>query len=161
MGLLLVLQRAPAYSIQREGNELTLVSDSKNYSFTYHSLPQTSIEGYVLSYAKSAGIKEGGVRAQLHYLSPADYQEYKAIRGCKAGFLNSHAKILFLIPDKTSLAETVSSLSLQHGSSFMLSGSPLAFYEAEVNGQEARIPVDARIQYFLPMHMNLNNKPLF
>jgi hypothetical protein len=109
--------------ISSSASTLIMSSKDQSYRVEYQITGRSTFQGRVLNFdLNRLSFQSGGFRAVLSYLSESEYQEMLSIRGCKAGFLNAHAKHLLLVPLSNTVAEEYAHKDLQRGSKFSLKG---------------------------------------
>lgn len=157
----LFLHGPPAYSAEWEGNSLVLQAENDRYRFQYYAASPITIQGKVIHHQPGSGIESGGVSALIHYMTEQEYEGLKEIKGCNAGYLNSHGKILMLIPDDKKIGSTISGLKLRRGQTINISGSVLEFQEGKINGARATVPIVSRGQYLVPTTLSVEERTVF
>ena len=76
----------------------------------------------------------GAIGAHLAYLTESEYREFRAIRGCVAGFLNSHAKHLLIIPGSNAAREQQRAVRLRRGDAVRVRVRELAPVQVQMSG---------------------------
>ena len=148
-----------------DGETFTITSEDGSSSFTYKKSAPMTISGRLFHHAPHKGIKEGGVWAEIHYLSEVEFQEveakYESIGKCPASYYNKKMKVLWLLPEQVEHASILAKVDFKKWDAFHIEGVILSFERGKVNDREVRLPTSRRAQYFLPFMFTLDDGSLF
>lgn len=113
-------------SIERDARALALTASDGASRVVYNSSGSGVETVRVLNYDVMRLSFSGGVfGAHLAYLTEDEYKELGTIQGCKAGFLNSHAKHLLLVPKSGKDREEQRELSARYGDKVVIKTTDL------------------------------------
>ena len=79
---------------------------------------------------------QGAFGAHLAYVTEDEYSELVQIQGCKAGFLNAHAKHLLLVPKSKKDRAEQKELSAKYGDRVVIKTTDLRPIAVTLNGNE-------------------------
>ena len=102
--------------IKRDAHALALAAPDGSSRVVYTASNSAVQTVRILNYDVMRLSFSGGVfGAHLAYLTEEEYRELTTIKGCKAGFLNSHAKHLLLVPQSEKDREEQREVSAKYG----------------------------------------------
>jgi hypothetical protein len=124
-------------SFTMRGGQLMLESPDGTSQILYTRGALTRLSGRVFDYDVSRfGFRQGAFGGMLTYLTDEEYQEFLAVPGCKAGYLNSHVKLLLVVPHSEQSREKQKALKLKRGDKFEMQFAQLSPTHIRVEGHE-------------------------
>jgi hypothetical protein len=118
-------------------NEVVLESADASSRVAYQVGSRQHLHVRVLHYdTQRFAFSKGAFRGFLGYLSENEYAQMQAIRGCKAGFLNEHAKLLLVVPQNEDQVRSLKRLSLSQGDRVSLDLSELRPRHVRIDGHD-------------------------
>ena len=154
----LVIHKSTTVAGVKLSQEELVISEKDDTFVRFQRSVPLEIEGAVLDFDKrSLGVRGGGAVGYLIYLSKKDYQtvtdRYESLNRCPARFLNSHMKVLALIPSAPYLQSTILSADLTRGKRFLLKGEYLKFSEGKYSGHNLKL-AGGQAEYFAVKNIN-------